>query len=298
MRLVARSAREYVARVLLEEDLAAGVTLQAHQHVVAAAVLMCSFQAAVGAIALAAAAYKHERWSSIVHAPAGLHLLKHAGPAPVTEELGSSAQGVYRAGDAAAKSYPKPEAYIVKNVGHFPDVSQRCVSRTPLPHGSLSSARSSGGSMCIDEQRRAKPLRHDCVDNLDTRRFRLCACRLVQAHLDRDDTTSAMVTMDWMVKNRFYQKWAFPFEQTALLYAKLGRLEEARDTARLALKQPWWSVNDLSRCVLSAVHHGGSSCRVLHIQTVACIKSKCLWQSRAPQRTEFVDFLDHLLSHV
>jgi hypothetical protein len=55
------------------------------------------------------------------------------------------------------------------------------------------------------------------------------------------------------MKNMFYQQWAFPYEESAKLYAYLGRMEEARDTARLALKQPWWTVVDLLRCVFLLV---------------------------------------------
>lgn len=66
--------------------------------------------------------------------------------------------------------------------------------------------------------------------------------------MDKDDAVSAMVTMEWTMKNLFFQRWAFPYEESALLYQQLDRLEEARDTARLALKQPWWTVEDLSQC--------------------------------------------------
>jgi hypothetical protein len=50
---------------------------------------------------------------------------------------------------------------------------------------------------------------------------------------------------EWTMKNFFYQGIAFPFEFSATLYQHLGRREEARDTARLSLKQPWWTVSDL-----------------------------------------------------
>ena len=79
-------------------------------------------------------------------------------------------------------------------------------------------------------------------------------CRLMRSHLDKGDSTSAMVTMDWTMKNFFFQHWAFPFEQAATLYDDLGRNEEARDAARLALKQPWWTVSDLPRCVVRSWH--------------------------------------------
>ena len=52
------------------------------------------------------------------------------------------------------------------------------------------------------------------------------------------------------MRNMFFGKWGFPFELAANLYQSLGRWEEARDTARLALKQPWWTISDLAGCVL------------------------------------------------
>jgi hypothetical protein len=60
-----------------------------------------------------------------------------------------------------------------------------------------------------------------------------------------------MVTLEWMMKNRFFQLWGYPYEASALLYARLDRLEEARDAARLALHQPWWTAGDLARCATS-----------------------------------------------
>lgn len=50
------------------------------------------------------------------------------------------------------------------------------------------------------------------------------------------------------MRNLFFSRWGFPFELAAGLYEQLGRREEARDTARLALKQPWWTVADLDKC--------------------------------------------------
>lgn len=60
------------------------------------------------------------------------------------------------------------------------------------------------------------------------------------------------------MRNMFFHAWATPFEQSALLYERLGRGEEARDTARLALRQPWWTVStDLARCARVGVQAVG-----------------------------------------
>lgn len=66
--------------------------------------------------------------------------------------------------------------------------------------------------------------------------------------------TSAMVTAEWTMRNMFFGKWGFPFEMAANLYQRLGRPEEARDTARLALKQPWWTISDLDGCAPRRSH--------------------------------------------
>lgn len=63
--------------------------------------------------------------------------------------------------------------------------------------------------------------------------------------------TAAMITAEWTMRNSFFSRWGFPFELAAGLYDQLGRKEEARDTARLALKQPWWTVEDLKKCASS-----------------------------------------------
>jgi hypothetical protein len=73
-----------------------------------------------------------------------------------------------------------------------------------------------------------------------------CLCILLSMMCASCMQTSAMVTAEWTMRNMFFGKWGFPFELAAKLYQRLGRSEEARDTARLALKQPWWSISDLS----------------------------------------------------
>jgi hypothetical protein len=72
-----------------------------------------------------------------------------------------------------------------------------------------------------------------------------------------------MVTAEWAMRNMFFGKWAFAFELAAELYQRLGRAEEARDTARLALKQPWWTATDLAGCSLFAMLPGLTN-RVVH----------------------------------
>lgn len=65
---------------------------------------------------------------------------------------------------------------------------------------------------------------------------------LVQHHLDKGDTMSAMITVDWYAGR--FPHWGSPHVFSAKLYQRLGRLEEARDEARKALLKPWWTLGD------------------------------------------------------
>jgi len=58
------------------------------------------------------------------------------------------------------------------------------------------------------------------------------------------DATSALVAAEWYMRAGHFQGWARPYEFAASLYARLGdaRREEARDTARFALGEPWWTL--------------------------------------------------------
>jgi hypothetical protein len=76
--------------------------------------------------------------------------------------------------------------------------------------------------------------------------------------------TAAMVAAEWTMKNLFYQGFALPFEVAADLYQELDRGEEARDTARLALKQPWWTVAHWCRYAAYTV---GGGAAILHRHT-------------------------------
>lgn len=64
---------------------------------------------------------------------------------------------------------------------------------------------------------------------------------LVANHLAKGDTMSAMITGEWYMRN--FAGWARPLEFNSMMYRDAGRHEEARDTARLALRNPWWSLS-------------------------------------------------------
>jgi hypothetical protein len=47
------------------------------------------------------------------------------GSKPVAERLGDAGSSLYVPGNVRTLLYSKPEAFIVKQIGHFPDVSAR-----------------------------------------------------------------------------------------------------------------------------------------------------------------------------
>ncbi|KAG2498379.1 hypothetical protein HYH03_003638 [Edaphochlamys debaryana] len=65
---------------------------------------------------------------------------------------------------------------------------------------------------------------------------------LATAHLGRNDKTSAMVASEWYMRNGHFPGWARPYEFASDLYMGLGRGEEGRDMARMALRLPWWTL--------------------------------------------------------
>lgn len=46
------------------------------------------------------------------------------------------------------------------------------------------------------------------------------------------------------MKRQHFPSWARPYEFSAQLLSKLGRAEEGRDAARVALCLPWWTLSD------------------------------------------------------
>lgn len=68
--------------------------------------------------------------------------------------------------------------------------------------------------------------------------------RLVQAHMGKGDQMSALITGEWYMRNSHFPGWGRPFEFNSQLMAGVGRKEEARDMARIAMRMPWWSFAD------------------------------------------------------
>lgn len=65
---------------------------------------------------------------------------------------------------------------------------------------------------------------------------------LVSAHLQKDDLMSALITGEWYTRSDHFGGWARPYEFNCQLYLRVNRTEEARDSARTALRLPWWTL--------------------------------------------------------
>lgn len=66
---------------------------------------------------------------------------------------------------------------------------------------------------------------------------------LVQAHLDKGDSMSGLITAEWYMRDGQFPNWGKPYEYVSdLMISTMNRQEEGRDIARLALKTPWWTL--------------------------------------------------------
>ncbi|CAI9777450.1 unnamed protein product [Fraxinus pennsylvanica] len=66
--------------------------------------------------------------------------------------------------------------------------------------------------------------------------------RKVEQHFDRGDQVSALVTGEFYTKKEHFPGFGRPFVFNAEVLLKVGRNAEAKDSARVALKSPWWTL--------------------------------------------------------
>ncbi|KZV22109.1 hypothetical protein F511_11637 [Dorcoceras hygrometricum] len=66
--------------------------------------------------------------------------------------------------------------------------------------------------------------------------------RKIKHHLDKGDTVSALVTSEFYTKKEHFPGFGRPFVFNAETLRKVGRNSEAKDSARVALKSPWWTL--------------------------------------------------------
>ncbi|XP_051141477.1 protein IN CHLOROPLAST ATPASE BIOGENESIS, chloroplastic-like isoform X3 [Andrographis paniculata] len=66
--------------------------------------------------------------------------------------------------------------------------------------------------------------------------------RKVKQHFDKGDHVSALVTGEFYTKKEHFPGFGRPFVFNAEILLKVGRILEAKDAARGALKSPWWTL--------------------------------------------------------
>lgn len=66
--------------------------------------------------------------------------------------------------------------------------------------------------------------------------------QLVANHMQKDDTMSALITAEWMMRKQHFPGWGRPFEYNARLYKHIGRAEEARDSVGASAWLLWSSL--------------------------------------------------------
>lgn len=67
---------------------------------------------------------------------------------------------------------------------------------------------------------------------------------LAKSHQKKGDNVSSLVASEWYMRDHF-QNWARPYEFASELLLSIGkRDEEARDMARVALRLPWWTLEN------------------------------------------------------
>ena len=114
-------------------------------------------------------------------------------PYPVAGAAGAAGRAMYTRGELAASSMPdRPEVFILRNVGKFPDDMEAMALRHL--HGVEKGASPSNSAV-----------------------------------------TSALVTAEWYANDRAFEGWAGPQAFNARMLRAMGRADEARDAARVAL---------------------------------------------------------------
>ncbi|GMH13490.1 hypothetical protein Nepgr_015331 [Nepenthes gracilis] len=66
--------------------------------------------------------------------------------------------------------------------------------------------------------------------------------RKVMRHFENRDHVSALITGEFYIKKDHFPGFARPYVFNAKILLKVGRVLEAKDAARVALKSPWWTL--------------------------------------------------------
>uniref|UniRef100_A0A7N0ZRK5 Cyclin delta-3 n=1 Tax=Kalanchoe fedtschenkoi TaxID=63787 RepID=A0A7N0ZRK5_KALFE len=66
--------------------------------------------------------------------------------------------------------------------------------------------------------------------------------RKVMRHFETGDQVSALITGEFYTKKDLFPGFGRPFVFNAEIMMRVGRTSEAKDSARIALKSPWWTL--------------------------------------------------------
>eukprot|EP00898_Chlorokybus_atmophyticus_P003704 jgi/Chlat1/4334/Chrsp29S04500 len=105
--------------------------------------------------------------------------------------------------------------------------------------------------------------------------------RLTQGHLDKQDEVSALVTIEWYCRGHF-PGWARPYAFNALTLNRVGRPLEARDAARVALRNPWWTLGTPFTEVADLAGYGESGIEFVREKLSEETKQNDIVQGKAP----------------
>ncbi|KAK6253528.1 hypothetical protein QUC31_015248 [Theobroma cacao] len=130
---------------------------------------------------------------------------------------------LYTRGDFAESQISSLDVYILKKVGLFPDVLEHKVMRHFEEGDQVRNVWF--WSLVLDFE---------------------CACGYANFFLSLFDNygwkVSALVTGEFYTKKELFPGFGRPFVFNAEVLLKVGRTSEAKDSARVALKSPWWTL--------------------------------------------------------
>ncbi|PPD75806.1 hypothetical protein GOBAR_DD27275 [Gossypium barbadense] len=100
--------------------------------------------------------------------------------------------------------------------------------------------------------------------------------RKVMRHFEEGDQVSALVTGEFYTKKDLFPGFGRPFVFNAEILLKVGRASEAKDSARVALKSPWWTLG----CTYQARNFDVASIAQWEDEQIEYIKEKVSEEGR------------------
>ena len=125
---------------------------------------------------------------------------------------------------------------------------------------------------------------------------------LVQAHFEKGDDMSALITAEWYMRDGQFPNWGKPYEYVSdLMVGRLNRREEGRDIARLSLKTPWWTLEhgfEAAREKSGLQGDADTVIRVLQEQEEARMSAMSTGKAFRSNEDERIDEAGHLMNKV